>query len=103
MYKLCFNVPETYVDVIKNAIFQAGAGIVGEYSNCSWQILGEGQFMPLAGSKAFVGKINQLEKVAEYKVETVCADECIHEVIVALKKAHPYETPAYEVWKLAEF
>lgn len=103
MYKLCFNVPETHVDVVKNAIFKAGAGIVGEYSHCSWQILGEGQFMPWAGSKAFIGKINQLEKVAEYKVETVCANECIHKVIASLKKAHPYETPAYEVWQLEDF
>lgn len=103
MYKLCINVPETHIDIVKNAIFEAGAGLVGKYSHCSWQILGEGQFMPLTGSNAFIGEINQLEKVAEYKIETVCVNECIHEVIAALKKAHPYETPAYEVWQLEDF
>ncbi|KTD57868.1 hypothetical protein [Legionella shakespearei] len=103
MYKLCFHVPEAYVDVVKNAIFAAGAGKVGAYSHCSWQILGEGQFIPLAGSHAFIGEMNQLEKVAEFKVETVCADDCIHEAIAALKAAHPYETPSYEVWRLEDF
>ncbi|MBL7479168.1 NGG1p interacting factor NIF3 [Legionella bononiensis] len=103
MYKLCFNVPETHLELVKNAIFAAGAGAIGNYCKCSWQILGEGQFMPLAGSNAFIGAINQLEKVAEYKVETVCESSCIKEVIDALKSSHPYETPSYEVWKLEEF
>lgn len=103
MYKLCIHIPETHVHIVKNAIFEAGAGLVGQYSHCSWDVLGQGQFMPLAGSNAFIGTINQLEKVPEYKVETVCADDCIHAVIAALKKAHPYETPSYEVWKLEDF
>ncbi len=103
MYKICINVPETHVDIVKSAIFDAGAGRVGQYSHCSWQTLGEGQFMPLIGSNAFIGQIDQLEKVAEYKIETVCSDECIHAVISALKKTHPYEEPAYEVWQLENF
>lgn len=57
--------------------------------------LGEGQFMPLAGSNAFIGEINKLEKVAEYKVEIICTEEQIRNAVTALKKAHPYETPAY--------
>jgi structural hemagglutinin/hemolysin toxin protein RtxA len=103
MYKLFFNVPVTHVDIVKNAIFAAGAGVIGNYSHCAWEVLGEGQFMPLAGSNAFIGEINKLEKVAEYKVETVCADDCIHDVIVALKEAHPYESPGYDVFKLEDF
>lgn len=103
MYKLCINVPETHLDLVKNAIFAAGAGTIGHYSHCCWQVLGEGQFMPLSGSNAFIGTVNQLEKVPEYKIETICANECIHEVIAALKKAHPYETPSYDVWQLENF
>lgn len=103
MYKLCFHVPVTHRDIVKNAIFEAGAGTIGNYSNCSWEILGEGQFIPLEGSNAFIGETSTLEKVAEYKVETICTSDCIHQVIVALKKAHPYETPSYEVWKLEDF
>ena len=103
MYKICLFVPKTHLEIVKNAIFEAGAGAIGNYSNCSWEILGEGQFTPFNGSNAFIGEINKLEKVAEYKVETICENEHIHQVILALKKAHPYETPAYEVWKLEDF
>ncbi len=103
MYMFCFHVPATHLEQVKNAIFAAGAGIVGNYSHCSWQVLGQGQFKPLAGSNAFIGELDQLETVSEYKVETVCDDQCIHEVIHALKKAHPYETPSYQVWPLANF
>lgn len=103
MYKLCFYVPVSHLYEVKEAIFAAGAGSMGNYSHCSWEVLGMGQFMPLAGSNAFIGDMNQLETVPEYRVETVCAVGCIEEVIAALKKAHPYETPAYDVWKLACF
>ena len=100
---LCLHIPETHLELVKNAIFAAGAGKVGNYSHCAWQVLGEGQFLPLANSNAFIGTVNQLEKVAEYKVETICNDSCIHQVIEALKKAHPYETPSYQVWPLESF
>lgn len=102
MFMLCFHVPDTHVEKVKNAIFNAGAGVLGNYSHCSWQVLGQGQFKPLEGSKAFIGNINQIESVAEYKVETVCADDCIHAVVDALKKAHPYETPSYQIWPLSD-
>ena len=103
MYKLCFYVPTTHVDSVKQAIFTAGAGRVGDYDSCAWQVLGEGQFRPLAGSKPFIGTCDQVEKVPEYKVETVCEDATIGAVITALKAAHPYEEPAYQVWRLEEF
>ena len=103
MYKLCFHVPETHLGLVKNAVFNAGAGIMGDYSHCAWQALGQGQFMPLSGSNAFIGEVNQLESVPEFKVETVCRKEHIAEVIKALKQAHPYETPSYQVWPLSEF
>ena len=100
MYMLCFHVPETHIEQVKNAVFAAGAGVVVNYSHCSWQVLGQGQFKPLEGNNAFIGELNQIETVAEYKVETVCEDQCIENVIQALKNAHPYETPSYQVWSL---
>ena len=103
MFVLYFNVPTTHVEIVKNAIFAAGAGIINNYSHGSWQTLGEGQFMPLAGSNAFLGKINEVEKVPEYKVETVCDEAHIEEVIAALKRAHPYEVPFYHFWKLENY
>jgi structural hemagglutinin/hemolysin toxin protein RtxA len=103
MYKICFYVPENHAEEVKNALFAAGAGKAGLYSYCAWQTLGEGQFMPLAGSHAFIGEHNRLEKVAEFKVEMLCQDPFIREVISALKKAHPYEEPSYQVWRLEDF
>jgi structural toxin protein (hemagglutinin/hemolysin) RtxA len=103
MYAITFNVPTTHLEVVKEAIFQAGAGRVGNYSHCSWQVLGEGQFMPLEGSQAYIGSVGKLEKVAEYKVESICEESIIQEVIAALLSAHPYEEPSYEVWKMEEF
>ncbi len=100
MYLLCFNVPESHLEIVKNAVFSAGAGKIGNYSHCSWQTLGEGQFIPLANSNAFIGKINTLEKVAEYKVEIVCDETHIKNVVAALKLAHPYEVPSYQILKL---
>lgn len=99
-YKLCFYVPATHVEVVKEALFAQGAGRMGNYSCCAWQTLGEGQFMPLAGSSPFLGQHNMVEKVAEYKVEMICEERCLEAAIRALKETHPYEEPAWDVWRL---
>ena len=103
MYKICFYVPENATDLVKQAVFDAGAGKIGDYDCCSWQTLGTGQFRPLDGSNPFIGKKGQVETVTEYKVELVCDDQHIKVAIAALKKAHPYEEPAFDVWKLENF
>lgn len=102
MYKLIFFVPESHLDQVKAAIFAAGAGSIGDYDQCCWQVLGQGQFRPLANSAPFIGAINQLEVLPEYRVEMVCADEYIRDAIAALRKIHPYEEPAFDVWRLAD-
>ena len=103
MYKICFYVPDSHVEQVKNAMFQKGAGKIGLYTRCAWQTLGEGQFMPLLGSNAFIGDLNQLEKVTEYKVEMVCDQAHIKDAIAALKAAHPYEEPAFHVIQCEDF
>lgn len=103
MYKLCFYVPTDYLEAVKSAMFDAGAGRIGDYDRCAWQVLGEGQFRPLDGSQPFIGKAGKVEKVAEYRVEMVCESECIEPSIAALKMAHPYEEPAFDVVELVEF
>ncbi|HDS0921174.1 TPA: NGG1p interacting factor NIF3 [Pseudomonas putida] len=103
MYKLAFFVPSSHVEVVKAAVFAAGGGRIGDYDHCAWQTLGQGQFRPLDGSQPFLGQTGQVEVVEEWKVELVVADELIAQVVAALKQSHPYETPAYEVWRLAEF
>lgn len=103
MYKLCFYVPEDHLEVVKLGVFQAGGGVIGDYDSCCWQSKGQGQFRPLAGSTPFLGNQGELEQLVEYKVELVCSDESVARVICALKQCHPYEEPAYQVWKLANF
>ncbi|MFZ3023603.1 NGG1p interacting factor NIF3 [Pseudomonas sp.] len=102
MYKLCFYVPDGHVEAVKQAVFAAGGGRVGAYDSCAWQVLGQGQFRPLTGSQPFLGSQGALESVAEWKVEMVVADELIHAAVKALRQSHPYETPAFEVWRLSD-
>lgn len=103
MYKLAFFVPASHVEVVKAAVFAAGGGRIGDYDHCAWQTLGQGQFRPLDGSQPYLGQTGQVEVVEEWKVELVVADELIAQVVAALKASHPYETPAYEVWRLLDF
>lgn len=103
MYTIIFYVPEEFCEKVKNAMFAAGAGKIGPYACCAWQVLGEGQFIPLPGSHAFIGEKNQLEKVPEFRVEMVSDEHSIHDVIAALKNTHPYEQPAYHVMRFEEF
>ena len=102
MYKLCFFVPDSHLASVKQAVFAAGGGRIGRYDRCCWQVLGEGQFRPLAGSQPHLGQVGEEEQVAEWKVELVVEDARIRECIRALREAHPYETPAYEAWRLDE-
>lgn len=102
MYKLVFFVPVDDVEQVKDAVFAAGAGKIGLYEQCCWQVLGQGQFRPMPGSQPVIGSKGLLEKVDEYRVELVCNDEKIRSAVDALKRAHPYEEPAYDVWRLEE-
>lgn len=102
MYKLAFFVPVEDAESVKEAIFATGAGRLGDYEACCFQTPGTGQFRPLAGADPHIGRVGDLEKVEELKVELVCEDSLIHDAVTALKAAHPYEEPAYDVWKLEE-
>lgn len=95
MILFSFYVPESHLEKVKEAIFAAGAGIIGNYDQCCWQTKGKGQFRPLAGSNPTLGSQGALEFVEEWKVELVLEEGLKEVVLAALKKAHPYETPAY--------
>jgi dinuclear metal center YbgI/SA1388 family protein len=99
-YKLVVFAPVDSVARVSDAIFKAGAGWIGNYSNCSFQAAGTGTFLPLEGAKPSVGKRGRLEKVAEIRFETIVPADKLESVIAAMKKAHPYETPAFDVFKL---
>lgn len=91
MYKLAFFVPDEVLEIVKQAVFMSGAGRIGLYECCCWQVKGEGQFRPLPDSQPYFGHENILEQVQEWKVELVCEDHLIHAAVDALKQAHPYE------------
>ncbi|MFT6388007.1 MAG: hypothetical protein ACJAUP_001380 [Cellvibrionaceae bacterium] len=76
---------------------------MGNYENCSWQALGQGQCLPQKNSQPFIGDAGALAKIPEYRVEMVCNDACIEKVIKSLKNVHPYEEPAYDVWNTEIF
>ena len=103
MYKLAVFIPDEALEQVKSALFAAGAGSIGDYEQCCWQVQGTGQFMPLAGSAPHIGKQDSLETVNEWRVEMVVDDAFITAAVIALKEAHPYETPAYDVIKVLDF
>ncbi|MDR9467537.1 NGG1p interacting factor NIF3 [Marinospirillum sp.] len=102
MYKFAFFVPEEEAETVKAAVFATGAGRIGLYEHCCFQTPGTGQFRPLEGANPHLGEVNALEKVQELKVELVCDAALIKAAVAAMKKAHPYEEPAYEVWRLED-
>ena len=101
MYKLVFFVPVDAKERVKAAVFGAGAGRIGRYECCSWEVAGTGQFRPLEGANPAIGEVGALESVSEYRVEMVLEDARLTDVIAALRAAHPYEEPAFDVVKLA--
>jgi len=99
-YKLVVFVPVESVAEVSNAVFTAGAGAIGNYSNCGFGAEGTGTFLPLEGAKPAIGKKGKPEKVQELRFETIVPAEKLDKVVAAMKKAHPYETPAFDVIKL---
>ena len=99
-YKLVVFVPIESAAKISNAVFAAGAGAIGNYRNCSFGAEGTGTFLPLKGAKPAIGKKGKLEKVPEIRFETIVPAGKLADCIAAMKKAHPYETPAFDVLKL---
>ena len=102
MYKIFFFSPQSHTEDIKEAMFSAGGGQQGNYKRCSWQTKGIGQFQAMDGANPFLGDIDNLESVEEYKVEMLVSEKDLENTILALKKAHPYEEPAFEFIQIIE-
>lgn len=83
--------PENASDKVRLAIGKAGGGKIGNYSYCAFVSEGRGYFLPMDGAKPAIGKIGKIEKVNEVKIEFICEQNKIEDVIKAIKKAHPYE------------
>lgn len=105
-YKLIFFTPPQFLADIKTAIFATGAGsyLGGNYTQCCFTTPGVGQFKPGDSAKPAIGEPGKVEEVGEVKCEILCMGKSVTESAVeALKKVHPYEEPAYEVYKLEPF
>jgi dinuclear metal center YbgI/SA1388 family protein len=98
-YKVITFVPQKDVNAVAEALYEAGAGAIGNYSHCGFQTAGTGTFKPLAGAKPTIGKRGKIEQVNEIRLETVVPSDKVAAVIAALRKAHPYETPAFDVFR----
>ena len=90
-------VPAADAETVKQALFDAGAGRIGRYEHCCWQTTGSGQFRPLPGSDPTIGRHGELETVEELRIEMVVPESLAASVITALRRAHPYETPAFHL------
>ena len=100
MVKLVWFVPEEALDATRDAVFGAGGGVIGDYERCSWYTAGTGTFLAHEGASPAVGGVGQEERVAEYRVEVVVAEESVAAAVEALRNAHPYEEVAFDLYPL---
>jgi hypothetical protein len=98
--KLVVFVPEEALDTVRDALFEAGAGRIGAYERCSWYTAGTGTFLGGDASEPTIGEKGREERVPEFRLETVFPEERHQQVVSALRRAHPYEEPAFDVYSL---
>lgn len=99
-YKIVVYVPELHADAVRMALGDAGAGRIGNYSHCTFSVKGTARFRPEDGAEPAIGKIGRLEAVSEERIETVCREDCLTAAIQAVRRAHPYEEPALDVYPI---
>lgn len=98
--KLAAFVPTEHAERVREAICQAGAGHIGHYSHCTFNIQGKGTFLPLEGTNPFIGQQGKLEQAEEVRIETIFPENAERKIIQALVKNHPYEEVAYDIYPL---
>ncbi len=95
-------VPREALEATREAVFAAGAGRIGDYERCSWYAAGTGTYLGGEGTSPTLGEAGREERVAELRVETVVPEDRVADVVKALREAHPYEEPAYDLYRLAD-
>ena len=100
--KLVWFVPADALDATRDAVFDAGAGRIGDYERCSWYTAGTGTFFGDEGTAPAIGESGREEHVPELRVETVVPAPLLEVVVAALRRTHPYEEPAYDVYALVD-
>jgi hypothetical protein len=98
--KLVVFVPPEALDRVRDALFDAGAGRIGDYERCSWYAEGTGTFLGGESTKPAIGEAGREERVPELRLETVFPADLHEHVVAALRDAHPYEEPAFDVYEL---
>lgn len=100
--KIFVTIPLENVDEVRDAVCEAGAGIIGEYKYCTSATRSVGTFIPSDNANPYIGESNKLEIVEEDKLEFVCEVAKVKQVVEALRKAHPYEEPAIDIVPLID-
>ncbi len=98
--KIVIFVPETHTDIVREAMGNAGAGKIGNYTHCTFSSKGVGRFKPEAGANPHIGEVGKYEEVIEERIETVCSRDKLQDVIQAIKEVHPYDEVAMDVYSL---
>jgi hypothetical protein len=99
-FKIVVYVPEDHAHQLREAMGNAGAGKIGNYTHCTFTVKGTGRFKPGEGANPTIGNVGKLEEVAEDRIETVCNEAKLKQVLKAIENAHPYEEPATDVYPL---
>lgn len=99
-FTIVVYVPLVAVEDVKQAMFTSGAGRIGDYEACCWQVEGVGQFRPMVGSEPVIGERGELTRLQEVRIEMSCEPAYLDDALDALRQAHPYEEPAYHYWQV---
>ena len=100
LLKLVTFVPTEHAEKVRQALFDAGCGCIGNYDSCSYNLQGEGTFRAMEGANPFCGEMGKLHTEAEVRVETILPSFRKGAVVKALMAAHPYEEPAFDLYAL---
>jgi dinuclear metal center YbgI/SA1388 family protein len=101
LYKIAVYIPKGHEDSVMNAMAEAGAGMVRNYSHCTFQTRGIGTFLPLEGTKPYIGQQGRIERVDEVRLETIARKRDLEDIVKAMLNVHPYEEVAYDIYPLA--
>lgn len=101
--KIVVYVPSSHGNAVRKALAESGCGGIGKYDNCSFTVKGIGRFRANKNANPFIGKKGVINKIAEERIETVCPKNKLKSVLKNLKKTHPYEEPAIDVYALMDF
>jgi hypothetical protein len=100
LVKIVVTVPEADADKLREAIGNADGGRIGNYTHCSFSVKGIGRFKPEDGANPAIGEVGKPEEVIEERIEITCQEDKVDNVIATIRKVHPYEEPAIDVYPM---